>query len=144
MLEPNIKQTGVRQAFGLDLDDIAPTMWELVPYSFVVDWFCNISDILAAWSPHSEVRVLASWSKVVDLVTWDWKLSNWRQNPAYQEPNTVREGLSVSADDSGRYVHTVRDVTRVSNPDRPVIPTVNVRLDLAKAADLLALFRQLR
>jgi len=143
LLEPSISQNGITQAFGLDIDDVAPTLWELVPFSFMVDWFCNVADVLAAWSPHSEVRVLASWSKVSDLTTWDYQLENWRQNPSYHEPGTVRDGLDVSAY-GGRRVHTVRETTRVSNPDRPVIPTVEVRLDLSKAADILAFLYKLK
>jgi len=29
------------QAFGCTASDLLPTIWELVPYSFVVDWFVN-------------------------------------------------------------------------------------------------------
>lgn len=27
--------------------DIIPTIWELIPYSFIIDWFVNIGDVLA-------------------------------------------------------------------------------------------------
>lgn len=36
--------------FGANWREIVPTAWELVPWSFVVDYFTNIGDILDAWS----------------------------------------------------------------------------------------------
>lgn len=38
-----------RRLFGVTLADIALTGWELVPYSFVIDYFTNIGDILESW-----------------------------------------------------------------------------------------------
>lgn len=40
----------VPQSFGLGIKDIIPTAWELVPWSFFVDYFTNIGDVLGAWS----------------------------------------------------------------------------------------------
>lgn len=36
--------------FGLDLSSILPTAWELVPWSFFVDYFTNVGDAIDAWS----------------------------------------------------------------------------------------------
>jgi len=36
--------------FGFTLADFVPTIWELIPYSFLVDYFTNIGDILNGWS----------------------------------------------------------------------------------------------
>lgn len=35
---------------GLTLRNFVPTMWELVPYSFVADYFSNIGDVINGWS----------------------------------------------------------------------------------------------
>jgi len=40
---------------GFDLRSFVPTMWELVPYSFVVDYFTNIGDALYALSTDTSV-----------------------------------------------------------------------------------------
>jgi hypothetical protein len=34
----------------LRLEDFVPTVWELIPYSFVADYFTNIGDIISAFS----------------------------------------------------------------------------------------------
>jgi hypothetical protein len=38
------------QNLGFTLDNFVPTVWELIPYSFLVDYFTNIGDCLDAWS----------------------------------------------------------------------------------------------
>jgi hypothetical protein len=39
-----------RGSFGLRAHDIIPTIWEIIPYSFVADYFTNIGDILSCAS----------------------------------------------------------------------------------------------
>jgi hypothetical protein len=34
------------QTFGLNMREFVPTMWELMPWSFLVDYFTNVGDIL--------------------------------------------------------------------------------------------------
>jgi hypothetical protein len=38
------------ELFGFTPDLFVPTVWELVPYSFLIDYFTNIGDILYGWS----------------------------------------------------------------------------------------------
>lgn len=40
--------------FGVDWRDIVPTAWELIPYSFLVDYFTNIGDVLTALSTRKD------------------------------------------------------------------------------------------
>lgn len=37
-------------SFGFSPWEFVPTLWELVPYSFLVDYFTNIGDIVSSWS----------------------------------------------------------------------------------------------
>lgn len=46
----------LQSELGLGLRDFVPTLWELVPYSFLVDYFTNLGDIIEALCfPRSDV-----------------------------------------------------------------------------------------
>lgn len=36
--------------YGFRPSEFVPTLWELIPYSFLVDYFSNIGDIVSSWS----------------------------------------------------------------------------------------------
>lgn len=42
--------SGFREALGLNIEDFIPTVYNLIPYSFLVDYFTNIGDLLEAAS----------------------------------------------------------------------------------------------
>lgn len=48
-LSPEGKRLAGR-TFGFDPHDFFPTVWELIPYSFLVDYFTNIGDIITCFS----------------------------------------------------------------------------------------------
>lgn len=51
--------------FGLALNSV--NAWDLIPYSFVVDWFLPVSDLLSQWEAHWESRdlkVSSAWMSV--------------------------------------------------------------------------------
>lgn len=66
--------------FGIRLDSVLPAVWELIPYSFLADYFTNLGDIIQASSfaasrlawvekgteKRSHGRITASWSRPVD------------------------------------------------------------------------------
>lgn len=41
---------GPRQDFGLQIREFLPTAWEVIPWSFAIDYFTNVSDIVNAIS----------------------------------------------------------------------------------------------
>lgn len=43
--------------FGLELS--AVNAWDMVPYSFIVDWFLPVSDLLGQWESHWKARNVA-------------------------------------------------------------------------------------
>lgn len=38
------------QTFGFDLSSFVPTLWEIIPYSFLVDYFTNVGDLILYYS----------------------------------------------------------------------------------------------
>lgn len=50
--------------FGLSAQQLPVAAWELIPYSFVVDWFANIGPFIEAITPKAGVKVLGSWTTV--------------------------------------------------------------------------------
>lgn len=57
--------------FGLRLSDVPSAAYELVTLSFVLDWFANVGDFIAAISPRMGVRKLASWTKWIETREFD-------------------------------------------------------------------------
>lgn len=47
--------------YGFSLANVPAAIWELTPYSFVVDWFANTGDFIRALTPKFQVRQLATW-----------------------------------------------------------------------------------
>lgn len=74
---PDARGLASRFADFYHLDDVASIAWELLPYSFIVDWFCPIGDSIAAAtdSPANLVTVSSpwQWTRRVDRV----KISNY-------------------------------------------------------------------
>lgn len=57
-------KTNFASAAGLTIDRVPGALWELVPLSFVVDWFVNIGDVLNALTASARGEILASWCTV--------------------------------------------------------------------------------
>ena len=50
--------------FGGSFSQIPVAAWEVIPFSFVADWFGNFGSYIEAVTPKAGVRVLASWTTV--------------------------------------------------------------------------------
>jgi hypothetical protein len=55
--------------FGLSISQIPSAAWELVSYSFVVDWFVNVGKYIAAITPTIGTKRLAEWYTIRDITT---------------------------------------------------------------------------
>lgn len=59
---------GSAQEWGLTFREFLPTVWELTPWSFLVDYFLNVGNLMNAISYHNTTMVYASLSKRTDSI----------------------------------------------------------------------------
>jgi hypothetical protein len=132
----------IRSGFGLDR--VLETAWELTPYSFIADWFANTGDVIASWTPKIGVNVRSSWCTTICRAS--------AQEVFDADLGLVYNGLDLGASNNiadtsftitaEPYSTSVEEVARWSNPARPLIPSLDVRLDVSKIVDLLAIFKR--
>lgn len=129
------------QAFGTC--DVLETTWELLPYSFVVDWFAKVGTWIAAWTPSADVRPLTSWVVVRkndiqlrEIIFMTSAHVTWTPYVSMQVPQITNV---FSAPD----VITKTTTERIPQPDLPFLPPIQVSLDWKRMIDLLALIKQL-
>lgn len=77
--------------YGFSPTEFVPTIWELIPYSFLVDYFTNIGDIISSWSYRF---IQTDWCS---KTTRDWVSSETRSPKLHYN---INNGWKVS--DSGQ------------------------------------------
>lgn len=109
------------KAVGFDPTSWAPSLWNLIPYSFIVDYFSNLGQVVDTWAMRSvftaglqqtiwnEVETQAVMIKARDIGID----TNWAQ-------------FHLSSAGSGEFRKRVGSVTRRSIPSLP-IPQIRVR-----------------
>lgn len=53
---------GEVDTFGMNVTEVPSAVWEIMPYSFVFDWFANIGSYVDAITPKFGVTVLGKWT----------------------------------------------------------------------------------
>lgn len=118
-------------------DSIAETAWELMPWSFVLDWFFNIGETLASWTPEMGVKRLASW--VVSEVSTTQSIRVTGAQNVFPSGATVHTNYFSL---SGRHVRTTAVKTRTIDPPLAVLPKFRLKLDVLKLVDLCIMGRK--
>lgn len=129
-------ETELRAGVGLDLGlssdivfgDPLVTAYEVTPYSFIADWFFNLNDVVAAWSPFA-----------VGSVAHAFVTTTQRKTVIGEAHPLAFNGWVPDSTGTSTYVATYERTIR-----SPADPTLDVRFRLnmngAKLTDLLALF----
>lgn len=121
-------------SLGLSLDNVVSTAWEIVPFSFVLDWFYNVGDWLRAITPAPGVSIESTYVSTQQLRSYHTIFdrmdvakyagsSIWTTNPGFSD-----------------YRKTVLFKDRAVNLPVPTHPIITPdMLSLARQADSFAL-----
>lgn len=82
--------SGLRQ-LGLGWPDVLPTVWELIPYSFLFDYFSNIGDIVEAMSVR---QAAVQWKN--RSYRWSQKVTMSGKNVDFHSQSWPQEHYSLS------------------------------------------------
>lgn len=131
------EDTAVGRAVAqLGLSRPLTSAWELVPYSFVVDWFVGVGDWLDANQPSLASKTLCAWASTRDqrsLVATINQPKNIKQIGSW----TIEGSWSGTLTAIER--HNVRDPWTVSVPTRPALGS---GFNPSRCADFAALVLQ--
>lgn len=115
--------------------ELIPSIWELIPFSFIVDWFFSVGKWISMWTPKVGFNILASWYVVNETTDLASTVVSGVPTYSHNYSNVVSR--------AGYYHRTTEKKYRLPNPDRPSLPWINVNLDLWKLLDLGAILSQL-
>jgi hypothetical protein len=120
------------ERFGMSISDIPSAMWELIPYSFVVDWFLNIGSYIDAMTPRAGSRDLAAWYTVKRIHKIERSMINFRLPSSMSDYN-----LTTSPSGSDLVVFETTTRTPVTRDAIGLSATYN--LSNVHVADAIAL-----
>lgn len=128
------------RADKLGLYEIPRSVWDIVPCSFIFDWFWNIGDTISAWTPRMGSKVLASWVTQLIEQTQSYELSLSDASGKVSGDYWGSVNFSVS---DAFYSKTTWSKIRVPNPQRDILPVFNVNISPAKLIDLGIILKHL-
>jgi hypothetical protein len=133
-----IYEVDKKSIYGLSYTDLPLAVWEFLPFSFILDWFINTGDFLAAIKPKPGVKILGTWTTT-------------RRDCRSESTSTLSgvTGGTYSLVLPGSYTHTASRVT-TSRDATLLPPTFTLKheafeadLGIGKVLDSLALTREL-
>lgn len=123
------------------LTKIPESAFELMPYSFVLDWFFNFSDTIAAWTPDVGFSPLASWVSVKKTTTQSLQVSSHEDVFDDNTSSVINSGALVFSPVT--YQKVTESLTREPDPARAILPRLKLRLNTAKLIDLAIMAKNL-
>jgi hypothetical protein len=127
--------------FGVGLREIPNVIWEIIPYSFVADWFVNINSYIDAIVPVAGIRKLGSWTTVREEATTQG-IHNWYST------KTASNGANRVVTQNGTTVEDLSSKSTTRTPGLSVglasrVAPLSGDIGKKRVTDLLALIRQL-
>lgn len=126
----------------LGFDSIVESLWDLTPYSFILDWFFNVGDTIMAWTPVMGFKTLASWITVEETVIQKTSITGMTVNHGVN--GTYTYSPIESSIGYGSTSRLVRKKTRIPDYQRPFIPSWDMNLDALKLLDLGLIIKNVR
>jgi hypothetical protein len=133
----NVRAGVILQSLLDDIFELDPlvTTWEVIPFSFIIDWFTNIGDVIEAYSPFATENLLGAWTKETEVITTDVTMvPATTGNPSsgwYYETKSPGTALSCG-------------ITNTSVNRQPASPSASLsfklNLDSLKILDLSTIF----
>jgi hypothetical protein len=122
--------------FGFSPEQFIPTVWELLPWSFLIDYFTNIGDVLEAGVVNQGD---IAWTNVSSTV-----IRTQKYTESVAPASTHAGWSSASVGGSPSFAHLERRTVTRSTPTSIGIPTLTLELPgrPAQFANMLALFTQ--
>lgn len=132
LYDRNASQIGPN-AFGVY--SIPESLWELTPYSFVIDKFVNIGNFLAAATPKVGVNYLASGFTKLDKKSYKRTITGYTNGAPWK----------IHVSPVGRQETLINQMfRRVTSLEVPMYPRVEVKLNAKHALDAIALLQNLK
>lgn len=119
----------------LGLDSVIESAWDLLPFSFIIDWFVNVGTTLSSWTPDMGFHALTSWVTLNKIVTQNTTVINpvltYQDYGGYY--HRYQPSVYVTGGTCSLYTRTFE---RIPDYSRPLLPTWQIRLSAAKLLDL--------
>lgn len=114
--------SGLPEKLGLFPSEFVPTAWELTPWSFLIDYFTNIGDVLDCWATVQRLTYGYVSNGTRKLVT-----SEVDMIPRFTVPGV---GKTISSSSNGSVVVSRKSVTRSSLTSIP-LPQFGLKFKLS-------------